>query len=130
MTNENSLPKSLRAWFVVHFAADMLFGIPLLFFPRPLLGLLGWATYDPLTARLVGAALMGIGLESLLGRNASRETFRAMLNLKIIWASSAIFAIVAALYEGAPPITWAFLAIFTVFWCVWVYYRIRLKPGE
>jgi hypothetical protein len=122
-----TVPASLRTWFVVHFAADMLFGLPLLLFPRWLLPFLGWTTYDPLTSRMVGAALMGIGLESLLGRNASVETFRAMLTLKIIWASSAIFAIAAALLEGAPPITWAFLGIFAVFWCVWVYYCVKLK---
>ena len=123
----DSVPVGLRTWFVIHFVADMLFGIPLLFFPRFLLPFLGWTTYDPLTSRLVGAALMGIGLESLLGRNASAETFRAMLNLKIIWASSAIFAIAAALFEGAPVMAWAFLGIFMVFWAVWVYYRVKLR---
>ena len=122
------IPVSLRTWFVIHFVADMLFGIPLLFFPHLLLPLLGWTTYDPLTSRLVGAALMGIGIESLLGRDASTETFRAMLNLKIIWASSAIFAILAALSEGSPPVSWAFLGIFIVFWSVWVYYRVKLNP--
>jgi len=126
----DNIPNGLRTWFVIHFVADMLFGIPLLLFPRLLLPLLGWTTYDPLTSRLVGAALMGIGLESLLGRNASAETFRAMLNLKIIWASSAIFGIVAALIEGAPPITWAFLGIFVIFWIVWVYYRVYLNRNE
>jgi len=128
MSNINEkVPNGLRTWFVIHFAADILFGIPLLFFPHLPLSMLGWTTYDPLTSRLVGAALMGIGLESLLGRNASAETFRAMLNLKIIWASSAIFGIVAALFEGAPPVTWAFLGIFVIFWVVWIYYRINLK---
>jgi len=105
----------------------LLFGIPLLFFPQLLLSLLGWTTYDPLTSRLVGAALMGIGIESLLGRNASAETFRAMLNLKVIWASSALFAIGAGIAEGASPMAWAFLGIFAVFWAVWVYYRMKLK---
>jgi hypothetical protein len=124
------VPDLLRTWFVIHFAADMLFGIPLLFFPQLLLSLLGWSTYDPLTSRLVGAALMGIGLESLLGRNASAETFRAMLNLKIIWASSAIFAIAAAIFEGALPVAWAFLGIFVVFWGVWVYYRLTLRESK
>jgi hypothetical protein len=124
------VPNSLRTWFVIHFVADMLFGIPLLFFPRLLLPPLGWTTYDPLTSRLVGAALMGIGLELLLGRNASAETFHAMLNLKIIWASSAIFGIVAALFEGAPPVTWAFLGIFVIFWVMWVYYRVNLRHSE
>jgi hypothetical protein len=124
------VPDGLKTWFVIHFVADMLFGLPLLFFPQLLLPLLGWTTYDPLTSRLVGAALMGIGLESLLGRNASAETFRAMLNLKIIWASSAIFAIAAALFEGAPAMAWAFLGIFVVFWGVWVYYRLKLRESK
>jgi hypothetical protein len=77
-------------------------------------------------SRLVGAALMGIGIESLLGRNADADTFRAMLNLKVIWASSALFAIGAGIAEGAPPMAWAFLGIFAVFWAVWVYYRVKL----
>lgn len=130
--NETSgaVPKGLRTWFVIHFAADVLFGLPLLFFPRWLLPLLGWNTYDPITSRLVGAALMGIGVESLLGRNANADTFRAMLNLKVIWASSALFAIGAGIAEGAAPMAWLFLAIFFVFWCVWVYYRIALRTTK
>jgi hypothetical protein len=121
------VPNSLRAWFVIHFIADILFGIPLLFFPQVVLNFFDWATYDPIMTRLVGAALMGIGIESLLGRNASAETFHAMLNLKVIWASSALFAIGAGIAESAPPIAWVFLGIFAVFWAVWVYYRLRLK---
>lgn len=72
---EKLVPGSLRVWFVIHFAVDMLFAIPLLFFPEFLLPLLGWKVVDPITSRLVGAALLGIGGESLLGRNASKEVF-------------------------------------------------------
>jgi len=126
----DSVPNGLRTWFVIHFAADVLFGIPLLFFPRLLLQLIGWQTYDPITARLVGAALMGIGIESLLCRNASVETFRAMLNLKVVWASSALIAIGIGIVEGAAPSAWLFLAIFFVFWCVWVYYRMSLRTTK
>ena len=128
--NVDTVPNGLRTWFVLHFVADMLVGIPLLFFPRLLLPLLGWTTYDPLTSRLVGAALMGIGLESLLGRNASADTFRAMLNLKIIWASSALIAIGLSIVEGVASTAWLFLAIFFVFWCVWVYYRMMLRETK
>lgn len=125
--NDDTVPNGLRTWFVIHFVADVLFAIPLMFFPQATLGLFGWKTYDPIMTRLVGAALMGIGVESLLGRNASAETFRAMLNLKIIWASSALFAIGAGLFEGASPTAWLFLGIFAIFWFVWVYYRLRLQ---
>jgi len=124
---DKPVPNSLRIWFVIHFVADVLFGIPLLFFPQMLLNLFGWQTYDPIMTRLVGAALMGIGVESLLGRNANAETFRAMLNLKVVWASSALIAIGIGIAEGAASTAWLFLSVFFVFWCVWVYYRMKLK---
>ena len=124
---DEPVPNGLRTWFVIHFVADVLVGIPLLFFPQVLLNLFGWKTYDPIMSRLVGAALMGIGVESLLGRNANADIFRAMLNLKVIWASSALIAIGLGISEGAAPTAWLFLGIFFVFWCVWVYYRLRLK---
>jgi hypothetical protein len=123
---DKPVPNGLRTWFVIHFVADVLFAIPLLFFPQVLLHLIGWKTYDPIMTRLVGAALMGIGIESLLGRNAKAETFRAMLNLKVIWASSALIAFGIGIAEGAAQIAWMFLGVFFVFWCVWVYYRIKL----
>lgn len=125
-----AIPNGLRTWFVIHFAADVLFGLPLLLFPQVLLSLIGWRTYDPIMSRLVGAALMGIGIESLLGRNADAHTYRAMLNLKVIWASSALIAIGIGLAEGVAPIAWLFLGIFFIFWCVWVYYRLVLRTTK
>ena len=125
---DKPVPNSLRTWFVIHFVADVLFAIPLLLFPQALLNLFSWRSYDPIMTRLVGAALMGIGVESLLGRNADVGTFRAMLNLKVIWASSALFAIGAGIAQGAAPTAWLFLGIFAIFWGVWVYYRVKLNP--
>ncbi len=52
--------KNLRTWFVIHFVADYLFALPLLIAPTWLLNLFGWQSIDPFTARLVGAALIGI----------------------------------------------------------------------
>ena len=36
------VPWSLRAWFRVHCAVDLVAGLPLLLFPHRILGLLGW----------------------------------------------------------------------------------------
>lgn len=124
---EKQVPGSLRIWFVIHFAVDMLFAIPLLFFPEILLPLLGWKVVDPITSRLVGAALLGIGGESLLGRNASKEVFLAMLNLKILWAAGAVIGIALGIAAGGPPLAWALLVIFTLFLGVWGYYRNKLR---
>jgi hypothetical protein len=121
------VPQSLRTWFIIHFAADMLVGIPLLLFPELVMPLLGWKTIDPIASRVVGAAMMGIGIESWLGRNAGVEVFLAMLNLKVIWSSSAILGIALGMWNGGPLMGWAFIGIFVLFWSVWMYYRQLLK---
>jgi len=123
----STLPPGLRTWFIIHFAADMLFGIPLLFFPEVLLPLLGWGALDPISTRVVGAALMGIGIESLLARDASTEVYRAMLNLKVIWSGSALLGIGLGMLNGGPAAGWLFFGVFLVFFGVWVYYRRQLK---
>ena len=123
--------KNLRTWFVIHFIADFLFGIPLLIAPVWMLTIFGWPSIDPFTARLVGAALIGIGGESLLGRNANAGTFRAMLNLKLLWASTAIIGMAATMLTGNYPlIGWGIVGIFVVFFIVWFYYRLQLSEGD
>lgn len=121
------VPNKLRAWFVIHFYADMVFGIPLLIFPELAMPLLGWGAIDPISTRVVGAALMGIGIESYLGRNASLEVFKAMLNLKVIWSSSAILGISLGIWQGGAKTGWLFLVIFVIFWFVWIYYWRKIR---
>ncbi len=121
------VPRSLRNWFVFHFVLDISFAIPLILAPSFTLALFGWETIDPTTTRLVGAALMGIGIESWLARKRGAETFREMLNLKLIWSSFAVLGIVLSLVQGAPPMAWLFLIIFALFFIVWFYYRLRMR---
>ncbi len=122
------VPKSLRFWFVVHFWADIAFAVPLLLVPVQMLTVFGWSVIDPLTARLVGAALVGIGVESLLGRNASLDSFRTMLRLKVLWSLSANFGIALTIWQGAPPAAWLFQGIFAFFSSLWIYWAVRLRP--
>ncbi len=122
------VPDKLRTWFVVHFVVDMLFAIPLFLAPEWMLTLFGWQTVDPLTSRLVAAALFGIGIESFLGRKAGLEAFRGMLNLKLIWSFGAVLGIGVslALAGGGPFMGWVVMAIFVVFFFLWLYYRVKL----
>ena len=126
---ENNVPKGLRQWFVVHFWADMIFAVPLMIAPRFLLEMFGWQQVDPFTARIVAAALFGIGIESYLGRNAGREAFIGRLNFKIIWSLAVILGIVWSLAEGAqggPFMAWVLLLIFAAFNILWIYWRRRI----
>lgn len=120
------VPPALRAWFIVHFWADLLFAVPMFVAPRAVLGLLGWQEVDPLSTRLVAAAPFGIGIESLLGRNATLASFRTMLKLKVIWSSTATLGILWSIAEGAPPAAWIFAAIFGGFCANWSYWLRRV----
>jgi hypothetical protein len=124
------VPQSLRTWFVVHAAIDLVAAVPLLFAPEAALHRLGWTCVDPVAARLVGAALLGIGGQSFLMRNAGVEAYRAMLGLKVIWSLAACFALFAAIGSGAPPAAWVFLSIFIVFAGVWLHHAIRIRQHD
>lgn len=127
MAAPDDVPRSLRRWFVFHFWADMVFAVPLFVAPDWFLRLCGWDTVDRVTARLVAAALLGIGIQSLLGRNESAEAYRAMLNVKCIWSGAAVAGFVLSIAQGAPPLAYAFLGLFLGFTGVWNFYRIRMK---
>jgi hypothetical protein len=119
------IPTSLKTWFTIHFFADMLFGIPLLVAPIWTLTLFGFDGIETTTARLVGAALIGIGGTSLIVKEASVESYRTMLTLKLIWSSSAVLGLVLSLFSGENPMIWLFIAVFVVFFLVWQhYYRL------
>jgi hypothetical protein len=122
------VPRSLRFWFIVHFVIDFVFAVPLLIAPVWLLTLFGFENPDPFTARLVGAALLGIGGESLLGWEGSVDSFRTMLNLKIIWSLAAIGGIILTLViSGGPLIAYLILLLFAGFNGLWMYYRFMLR---
>jgi hypothetical protein len=125
-TPSDTVPRALRGWFILHFWADILFAVPLFIAPRWFLGNLGWTEVDPISSRIVAAALFGIGIQSWLGRNESRATFRAMLTLKVIWSSSATAGIVLSALQGGPAAAWGFAAIFAGFCAVWSTWRIKL----
>jgi hypothetical protein len=121
------VPATLRAWFVAHAAIDLCAALPLLAAPTLVLGRLGWTCVDPISARLVGAALLAIGGASYLMRDAGVEVYRAMLRLKVIWSLAAACALFTGIGAGAPPAAWAFLSIFIAFAGVWLHHAIRFR---
>lgn len=128
--SQEQVPVALKNWFTVHFLADWLFAVPLFFAPRAFLGALGWTAIDTVTARIVAAALVGIGTQSLLGRHATVDSYRTMLNLKILWSATATLGILWSCLEGAPPMAWGFFGAFLAFNGLWSYWRWRLRaPG-
>jgi len=124
------VPRTLRAWFMAHALVDLAAGLPLLAAPALVLRRLGWTCVDPVSARLVGAALLAIGGQSFLGRDAGVEVYRAMLRLKLIWSFVAALSLFVGVGAGAPPAAWAFLSIFIGFAGVWSHHAIRFRQLE
>jgi hypothetical protein len=126
----DTVPKGLRSWFVAHFAADMAFALPLLLVPREFLTLLGWTSVDPFAARLVAAALFGIGGESFLSRKASAAAYKAMLRLKLIWSGSALLGMSLTLVQFPAyrlPSSYLLVIVFALFNALWLYWLRRLN---
>lgn len=133
MNSTTKIPQSLKNWFIVHFIADSLFAVPLFLAPVFLLNQLGWKTIDPLMARMVAAALFGIGIESLLCIKLKKDAFIAMLNLKIIWSFAAMAGFIIGLIKGSfgvPLVGITLLVIFGLFNFLWIYWRLFFKKQE
>jgi hypothetical protein len=125
-TDGQAVPRALRAWFTFHFWVDIIFAAPLFIAPRWSLGLLGWTEIDPSTARITAAALFAIGIQSLLGRDEPRSTYRAFLTLKVIWSTLATVGLTISALEGGPAATWALALFWAVFCGAWWTWRVRL----
>lgn len=121
------IPKSLKTWFIIHFIVDLIFAIPLLFFPEWILGIFGLPIIQTVMARLVGAALIGIGGVSFWIRNEGVEVYKALLKLKLLWSSSAILGIGLSLFAGESQLLWIVLIIFAAFFGLWGWYLNKIK---
>lgn len=126
---KNDIPHTLKIWFIIHFIIDILFAIPLLLFPFWVSHILNIPEADSLAIRLVGAALVAIGISSLLYKDAHIYTYNALLSLKILWSVSALLAIALSFKESVSLAKIIFFLVFLVFCLIWVYFKLRLKKN-
>lgn len=128
--SHHTIPKSLRYWFLAHFFIDILFAIPLLLFPAWLLEGVGFETTNLLLARMVGAALIGIGGVSLIMRNKDTSAYIPMLQLKLLWSGTVIIALVLSFSETKTTIQLVLLATFMAFFLIWLHYFRLLSKNK
>lgn len=130
---QEAVPKTLKKWFIAHFIIDMLVAIPLFLFPVASLELLNRNDIDPLATRIIAAALFAIGITSYIGRNASLESYKNMLDLKIIWSGSVVAAILFTVVQNDKFMTVPeslILFLFIFFNIVWISWRLNLTKSS
>jgi flagellar biosynthesis component FlhA len=130
------VPPTLRLWFVADAVVDFLAAAPLLAAPELVLRKLGWTCVDPISARLVGAALLANAAATFAARDAGVETYRALLRMKAVWCLAGAASMFVAVGSGAPSAAWVFLSTFIAFAGVWLHHAIRFRqlagaaPGD
>ncbi|NOZ75101.1 MAG: hypothetical protein GXO90_06930 [FCB group bacterium] len=131
-TQDNTIPKGLKTWFLIHFWVDIAFALPLMIAPGFSMRLFGFPVVEPLATRLVAAALIGIGGASFLNRNAGVESYRSLLNLKLLWSSAASVGILWSILERYVVLWfgWFILAVFVGFFFIWLNFRMKLPPAQ
>jgi hypothetical protein len=107
----------------------LMIGLPLIFIPLPVLIGAGWLQPDPLTARLLGSALVSLGGGSVMCTQANRKTVYQVLNFFLLFESLAVCSLFYSVldYEQQRPAGAMVMAgVFTLFSMVWAYARGRL----
>ena len=121
------VPKSLKNWFLIHFAVDLIAAVPLIFFTPWVVSTFSLEDMSFVALRLVGAALLGIGGTSFVAHNAGLESYKNLLVLKIIWSTSAIFGLTLSLMESYSLTILSVLIVFAVFSSIWARNFIKLR---
>ncbi|MFQ6613503.1 MAG: hypothetical protein ACE5D1_01545 [Fidelibacterota bacterium] len=129
---KTAIPTRLRTWFIIHFWVDIAFALPLMIAPVFFMKWVGFPLVEPLATRLVAAALIGIGGASLLNRNAGVESYRSLLNLKLLWSAAATVGILWTMIERYIVLWfgWVILAVFVGFFFLWLNFRLKLPPAQ
>ncbi len=121
-----TVSKALRGMFVFHFFMDMVFAVPLLVFPSQTLAFFG-IVGEPLLARIIGAALVGIGGASLIERNSTKEAYNAMLTVKLLWSATASASLLYAAVASGNPALWILFLVFAIFCATWAWFKYYLS---
>lgn len=116
--------KWLKLTFLIHFFVGILFGIIYMIFPDFFFIIIGWTYNDPVITRVLGAAMIGFAMSSLL---AWRETdwlkVKIIVQMEMVWlALGTIMLFISAFSYYTPIFIWVVIAIFLAFLIAFAYF--------
>jgi hypothetical protein len=125
---KEEVTKLLKLTFLIHFFVAAIFGLLFTVMVEVYFDVIGWNYKgDPVTGRILGAALLGFAGASLLAwRESKWESVKIVVQMEIVWliigTAVQIFAVFA--FPGLPFMIWVQIGILIFFLVafVWFYY--------
>lgn len=120
---QEKISKWLKLTFLIHFFIGIIFGIIYMIFPDFFFSLIVWTYNDPVATRLLGAALTGFAVSSLL---AWRETdwikVKLIVQVEMAWLVLGNVMLFISAFVFFPPIfIWFVIALFLAFLIAFAY---------
>ena len=121
------MSRALKTTFLVHSIVALILGLLLLLLPGRFLNLLGWAPIDPLSSRLLGAALIALSWGSFRGWQAvTRDQVKILLELEAVFTVLGSIGLLRhLLFAPYPLIAWVTFLFLAVFAIAWVAFLIK-----
>lgn len=121
---KEKIVKWLKLTFLIHFFIGILFGIIYMIFPDFFFTLIGWTYNDPVATRVLGAAMTGFAISSLL---AWRETdwlkVKIIVQMEMVWLVLGTVMLFISAFIFFPPIfIWFIIALFLAFVIAFAYF--------
>ena len=120
---EQNISKFLKYVFLASGLAAFIFGITFILIVEVYYNLLGWQDQDPLFARVLGAALIGLGiLQWLSYREKKWENVKNVVIMMIVWhVLGAIITILGQFVFNLPLGNLIHIIVFIIFSIAYIY---------
>lgn len=116
----------LKTLFLVHAIIGFVLGAVLYLAPGTWAAMVNWTPFDPTLTQVYGAALLALGLSSVLAYRATRwEEVRIIVQMEIAYTVlGALISLYGALVTGAPAFIWVSVVLFAALAVAWItFYR-------
>ena len=121
-----AMPKALEWIFLAHFFVGAVFGVMYLVFAETVIITIGWPYNDPVITRLLGAALIGFAMSSLLAwREKELERVKLVVEMELVWLTIAVVIIIIAGIITLNWFIWLCFGMFSAFLAGFGYYYFK-----
>ena len=126
---EHTISSGLKITFLIHFILGAAFGLVYLLIPEVYGDLIGWEVTEPIMHRIIGAALIGISISSLLAfKTPLWSNVRIIVIMEICWTVLASLVMLwGMLFASLPSMGWMNTGFMIIFAVLFVLYFFKEK---